>query len=139
MTLTPTKKLVSLPESWLRREASWRRMLVTSPSSNKLRALFTVVRKGEATVPAVVLHGFFGTRRQLGDMFDGLEKQLNVTPARRAFRTKQSVIDGMRVQIEGRELWEVPLDGGWNRVRDSDADAPMHQIILIKHLSIMRQ
>lgn len=137
MTLTSTKLLVSLPESWLRPEASWRRMLVASPTFTEPCVLVTVVRQGRARIMAS-----FGdptdsvTYRQLGSMFDELVVQ---SRANCTYRTELSLVDGLRVETQGRELWEVPLDGGWNRIRDSDADTPMHQIMLKEQLQDLRQ
>jgi hypothetical protein len=97
MTLTSTEVLVSLPESWLRPEASWRRMLVASPTVTEPCVLVTVVRQGRARIMASLLDWTDSTTyRQLGSMFDELVVQIR---ADRGYPTEQSLVDGMRVEI----------------------------------------
>lgn len=124
--VTSTQTLASLPETWNRPEASWRRMLITSPSTVKTRCNMMVMLDVEC-----VVNGYGGTGTQfprlLGTLFDEFEEQCGPEEKRYASYDieKGIIMDGVRMEIRGREMWEVPRDQGWNRVKDGEGAAAL--------------
>lgn len=132
--VTPSQTLASLPEPWQRPEASWRKMLLTSPSTIDTKAVVMVIRNTN-----VIYRKWCRSRSQLpqrlGALFEEIMLGMNEEyrwgswPMR-----KGNVMDGVRLEIKGREMWEMPEDEGWSRVKDGPRDVPLREKMMKKEM-----